>query len=413
MVKNLIKNIHASPTAFHAVKTASDILDKNGFVRLSEKEAWRLDKSGKYYIVRADSSLIAFVLDGKADAFNIVASHTDSCCFKLKGNPDMGGVLSRLNIEVYGSPIMSSWQDRKLKLAGRAYYADKNGVKGKLIESDYPVVIPNLALHLNREVNNGYKFNPQKDLLPVSGISKGDIKSLVGDALSYDLFAVCAEEGYTYGHDKSLIACPRLDNLAGVFSSLTAFVDFANSEYSARSAGTVKILALLDNEEIGSRTRQGAASWLLYDVLARINYAFGRTDNDLRCALARSMFVSLDNAHATHPSHPELSDPTSSTVLGGGIAVKHHANFSYTTDAESGALIKKLFKDHNIKYQDFYVRSDLRAGATLGPVNSGFVSINSVDIGMGQLAMHSAVETASVSDYEDMVKGMTAFYKHF
>ena len=416
MIKNLIKNIGLSPTTFHAVKTASDVLDKNGFVRLSEKDAWKLESQGKYYIVRADSSLIAFVLDGTADSFKIVASHTDSSCLKLKGSPDMeGGGMHRLNVEVYGSPIMSSWQDRKLKIAGRAFYADKKaagGVKGKLIESDYNVVIPNIALHLNREVNTAYKFNPQKDLVPVCGLGKGQIRDLVGDALDWELFVVCAEEGYTYGKDNLLIAAPRLDDLTGVFSSLTAFVDFANSP-DVKKDGGVRVLALLDNEEIGSRTRQGAASWLLYDVLARINFALGGNDDKLRRALAGSFFVSLDNAHATHPNHPELSDPTSNTVLGGGIAVKYHANFAYSTDAESGALIKKLFKDYNVKYQDFYVRSDLRAGSTLGPVNSGFVSIMSADIGMGQIAMHSAIETASVSDYEEMIKGIAAFYKHF
>jgi len=407
--KNLIKNIHYSKTPYHCVKLVSEILDKKGFIRLEEKDEWEIKTDGQYYIIRADSSLIAFSLNGVPKAFNIIAPHTDSSCLKIKSNPDMtAGGLHKLNCEVYGSPIMSSWLDRKLKIAGRAFYKDKKGFSSKLIESDYNVIIPNIALHLNREVNNAYKFNPQKDLLPVAGLGKGDIKDLVGDAISYDLFVIADEEGYTFGRDNALFAAPRLDDLSGVFGALEGFIAYPKGQ-----SGAVNVMALFDNEEVGSLTRQGAASTFLFDALTRIVLSQGGGQEDFRRVLARSFLLSLDGAHATHPNHPELSDPTTSTELGGGVAIKHHANYHYTTDAISTAYIKDLFNAAGVKHQDMHVRSDLRAGGTLGSVSSGRVSIMAADIGLPQLAMHSAVEVACCADFDEVIGSAKTFYKNF
>ncbi|MCL2555901.1 MAG: M18 family aminopeptidase [Firmicutes bacterium] len=408
-IDNLIKNIHQSKTPYHCIKLVSEILDKKGFVKLYEKDGWKIKQDGNYYIIRADSSLIAFSLNGAAEAFNIAAPHTDSSCLKIKGNPDMtAGGLHKLNCEVYGSPIMSSWQDRKLKIAGRAFYKDKKGFSAKLIESDYNVVIPNISLHLNREVNNAYKFNPQKDLLPVTGMGKGDIKDLIGEAISYDLFVVVDELGYTFGRGNELFVAPRIDDLTGVFAALEGFITNSKGQ-----AGVVNVLALFDNEEIGSLTRQGAASTFLFDMLTRIILSQGGSQEDFRRALASSFLMSLDNAHGTHPNHPDLSDPTTNTNLGDGIAIKHHANYHYTTDAISAAYVKDLFNTAGVKHQDSYVKSDLRAGGTLGSINSGRVSIMAADIGLAQLAMHSAMEMANVNDYQECIKAMSVFYKNF
>jgi len=410
MLDNLLKNIHYSKTPYHCVKLVAQTLDKKGFVRLDERDGWdKIKTDGNYYVIRADASLIAFSLNGDIKAFNIAAPHNDSCCLKVKHNPDMeGGGLHKLNCEVYGSPLMSSWLDRKLKIAGRVFYKDKKGITSKLIESDYNVLIPNINLHLNKDANTGYKFDAQKDLLPVVGLGKGDIKDLIGDAIAHDLFVVADEMGYVFGKDNALFASPRLDDLSGVFAGLEAFI-----AHPKGLKGTVNVLALFDNEEIGSLTRQGAASTFLFDVLMRIVLSQGGSQEEFRRILASSFLLSLDGAHATHPNHPDLSDPTTHTNLGGGIAIKHHCNYHYATDGISAAHIRVLFNEASVKWQDSHVKSGQRAGSTLGPVSSGRVSVMSADLGLPQLAMHSAVEIASVSDYEECIKGISTFYKNF
>lgn len=398
-MKDLLQNIGASYTAFHATARVCEILEKNGFSRLKDE----VKIGGKYYVTKNDSSVIAFSV-GEKKFFNIVAAHTDSPALKLKDNPEtVSEGCGRLNVETYGGLLLGTWTDRKLRIAGRAFYVENGKVVSKLVSSPYNVVIPNLAIHMQRSVKN--EINAQIDMQPLTGLGKGDVKKLVGDAISYDLFLSCAEEGYEWGENGEFVSSPRLDDLEGVFGGLAAFT-------AAKPLG-VNVLCCFDNEEIGSGTKQGAASTFLADVLATVARGLKWSEAERSAAMDGSFIVSLDNAHASHPNHPELSDPTNRTLLGGGIAIKHHANCNYTTDGYSTALMKNLFNGAGVKYQDFYMRSDLRCGGTLGAISSSQVSIDSVDIGLPQLAMHSAVECAAKSDYEDLKKALTAFYTVF
>ncbi|MBR2384239.1 MAG: M18 family aminopeptidase [Clostridia bacterium] len=404
----LINYLNKSLTPYHAHDNAVKLLEKNGFAELKENQTFNVKVGGKYFVSRDGSALIAFKV-GEDFAFNIVASHSDSPCFKLKFNPEIKVEnYVKFNVEKYGGGLLYSWLDRPVTVAGRVILTDGKTFESQTFTSSKTFVIPSLAIHLNRGVNDGLKLNPQVDLSPIADVFKTggleeELKSFAGDRriADYDLFVVCSQAPFTSGYEDELLCSPRIDNLASAISSLESLI--------ASTPKSIAVAYIADNEEVGSSTKQGAGSKFLFDVLRRISESLGKS-NEFDNALASSFIVSDDNAHAIHPNHPELSDPTNRVKMGEGIVIKHHANQNYTTDAFSSSIIKKIFEDANVKYQDFFMRSDMPCGGTLGAISSHQVSIRSVDIGLAQLAMHSAVETFAIKDYSFAVEGLKKFF---
>lgn len=408
---NILQLLNNSKTQYHAVSECISILKANGFENICENTAFNVKPNGKYYVVRDGSALIAFTVGKNASSFKIVASHTDSPCFKVKlGNLSTVAGCTKLNVERYGGGLMYSWFDRPLRLAGRLC-GEKNGkIVYQLYTDSNPIVIPSVAIHLRRNANEGFSVNAQTDCQPIYALDtdanalKKQLESAFdGKLLDCDLYLVCDEQPFTFGIDNKLACSPRVDNLTSCFSSIDALIN-------ASCDSSVNVAYLADNEEVGSRTKQGAGSKFLNDTLERIAYSIGKDKNDYLCMLANSFIVSCDNAHATHPNHPEFADKADEVILGGGIIIKHHANQNYTTDGMSSALFKHVLDNANVEHHDFYMRSDLPCGGTLGAISSSQLSIRSVDIGIAQLAMHSAVETFALKDFEVMTNGLKAFY---
>lgn len=394
---DLSEFLKTSFTSYHAVANAEEMLSGAGFCELYEQDLWTLAKGGKYYVKRG-GSIVAFRYGG--GPFRIVASHTDSPCFKLKENaPLTDGSFTRLNAEPYGGGLWYTFLDRPLRIAGRIIAEEDGSLCAKNYVSSYPVVIPSLAIHQNREANDKFSFNAQTELA-LLGLGKQDL-GLGEDVRAYDLFLVPDEAPFESGADLGLLSSPRLDNLTSVYFSLSALAE-------AETAEGTTVAACLEGEEIGSRTYAGAGSDFLRSVLWRI--AEGEAEERLR-QFAKSFLISLDNAHSLHPDHPETCDPTNRAVLGGGVVIKGHAGGAYTTDGMTSAVIKTIFSRAGVKYQTFYNRSDVRSGSTLGAILFSGVSIPSADLGLAQLAMHSAVETMAKSDFSALQKGLTAFYK--
>lgn len=398
LMKQLLKFLETSLTAYHAVENAKLYLEYKGFLALDEQKNWNLKEGGKYFVTRNGSSLIAFTFH-KSGNFKIVASHTDSPCLKLKESPEMKGDFTRLNVETYGGGLYYTFFDRPLRLAGRIVEEENGKLVTKLYASKETFVIPSVAIHMNREANKQFAPDPQTDLLPLYALGEAALNS---QALARDLFVVPAEKPFVNGANGEFLSSPRLDNLTSVCASLDAISNKTNG---------VCVAALFDNEEIGSRTRQGAGSDFMKNILKRIALLQGKTEEQFMGTLSSSLLVSLDNAHSVHPNHPEKCDPTNRAVMGGGIVVKAHANGAYTSDALTSAAIKKLFQDAGVKYQNFYNRSDMQSGSTLGCISFSQVGVPSVDLGLAQLAMHSAVETFAPADYEELKKGLYAFYQ--
>ena len=401
--------LEKSYTAFHAVENAKALLDEQGFTHLSETDDWALEEGGKYYVTR-DGAVIAFTVGSLSDfSYKIVASHVDSPALKLKENPVMkSGAYTTLNVETYGGGIWYSFFDRPLKIAGRVIKKEDERILSQTVESPFFVTIPSVAVHQQREVNEKFGVNPQVDLLPLTALSSGEtdcMQTLVGDnAIAYDLFVVNAQEPYSFGVNNEFFASPRIDNLTSVYSSLEALI--AQEEIG----NGICVAACMDNEETGSLSAQGADGDFLENTLRRIAYALRFDDNEYYKALASSFMLSADNAHALHPNHPEKSDPTNKTRLGGGIVIKSHANKAYTTDGMSSAIVKTLFKNAGVKYQTFFNRSDVRSGSTLGSLSLRHTGMYAADIGLAQLAMHSACECFAKADYQEMINGLKAFY---
>lgn len=405
---NLSELIDRSKTAYHAVYEVRNLLNANGFVEIGENQDFNLLKGGKYYVTRNGSALIAFVVPNKKiSGFRIVASHTDSPCFKVKiGKNSTAAGCSTLCVEQYGGGLRYTWYDRPLRLCGRLCGIKDDKIVSTLYQSDKQFVIPSLAIHYNRNANDGIAFNVQTDCKPIYSLDcdaeslLNDLKSAFdGELLDCDLYLVSDEQPFSAGKNDELLCAPRIDNLTSCFSSLEALFSSSNDDY-------VSVAYLADNEEIGSRTKQGAASDFLTNTLQRI-VGFG---DEYQKALSQSFLVSCDNAHATHPNRTNLADDTNEVFLGGGVVIKHHANMNYTTDGLSSAIFKNVLKKANLPYSDFYMRSDLPCGGTLGAISSSHVSVASVDIGIAQLAMHSAVETFAIKDYSTMTKALTAFF---
>ena len=417
-VEGLFSFIDKSPSPFHAIEAMKEMLTAAGFMEVQENKSWELEKGGSYFVVRNDSAIIAFQIPNKEfDGFHMVASHSDSPSFKIKENAELtlDKAYTKLNVEKYGGMIMSSWFDRPLSVAGRVYVNTEQGIEKKMIHFDEDLlVIPNLAIHMNREVNNGVKYSAQTDMCPVLSATadktqfgtllaeKADVN--IEDVLGQDLYLYTRQKGLVVGVDKDMIMSPRLDDLECAYGSMQAMIESTPDKF-------VNICAVLDNEEVGSGTRQGADSDFLYSTLKRIVYAMGGNEETYMQTVAESFLISADNAHALHPNHPEKADPTNRPVLNGGIVIKYSGNQKYTSDAFSGSVMKKLCMDAEVPYQVFYNHSDVLGGSTLGNISTAHVSVASVDIGLPQLAMHSAVETAGVKDIEYLIKALKEFYK--
>ena len=408
--------IRASLTPFHAVETAKRLLVSAGFSELPDGEIRDLKPGKGYFVRRNGSSLVAFRVGkevlGDAFGFKIVASHTDSPALKLKCRPESAAENGvRLNVEVYGGMLQYTWFDRPLRVAGRAVVKDRKtgALREALAASEKRLVIPSVAIHFNRDANKGFAVNAQTDLQPLAGLTKGFLEEMLreigeregADVLESDLFVVCDEESFVFGAKDEFLCAPRIDDLASAFASLRALL--------ACEPEGVAVAALFDNEEVGSRTAQGAGGRFLRDTLLCAAKALGAAETGR--VLRESFLLSCDGAHAVHPNHPELSDPTNRVLLGGGIVVKHHANRNYTTDALSSAVFKEIARRAEIPVQDFFMRSDLPCGGTLGAISSAQLSVRSADIGIAQLAMHSAAETVAVADCERLERGLAAFYK--
>lgn len=422
-VRKMLKFIEQSPSCYQVAENIQRELEAEGYVRLMENEKWKLSLGGKYYVDRNGSSLIAFVLpQEEAKGFHMIASHGDSPCFKIKENPEITVEKRyvKLNVEKYGGMILSTWLDRPLSVAGRVVVADSRTGNGRTVPMAKNVmskkdlfVIPNVAIHMNRDMNKGVEYNVQIDMLPLYGgaDSEGSFWQLIAEAagvsardiLGSDLFLYNREEGRTFGAKEEFICAPRLDDLECVYASLQAMLHTVPHKYA-------NLLIVFDNEEVGSTTRQGAASTFLQDTLQRICEAFGLTANDYSRLLADSFMISADNAHGMHPNHPEKSDLTNRPYLNGGIVVKYHGSQKYTTDAVSAAVVKDICKRAKVPWQTYANRSDIAGGSTLGNLSAARVPVSTADIGLPQLAMHSAYETAGAKDVEYMVKAMECFY---
>lgn len=420
-VKGLFEFIQSSPTPYHAVDTISKMLCENGFSELKEGKRWSLVPGGKYFVTRNRSSVLAFVLpaDGSYNGFQIVASHCDSPTFKIKSNAEIvvRKEYVQLNTERYGGMLCAPWMDRPLSVAGRVLVQEENGVSTRLVNVDKDMLlIPNVAIHMNRTANDGLKYNAQVDMLPLYGdgsASGGFMKEIAAAAgveeekiLDTDLFLYNRQPGTVWGANGEFISSPKLDDLECAYTSLKAFL---TCEPAALKS--IPMCCVFDNEEVGSSTKQGADSTFLYDTLRRITLGLGKDEEELYTAIAASVMLSADNAHAVHPNHPEYTDPTNQVFMNKGIVVKYNANQKYTTDAVSGAIFRSICKKAEVPTQTFFNRSDMLGGSTLGNISNSHVSLNTIDIGLPQLAMHSSYETAGAKDVDYMIDGIAAFFK--
>ena len=403
--KELIQFIEKSPTCFQAVATMKEILEQEGYSELKERDKWNLEKGGHYFVTRNDSALIAFAIPQEGlKGFRIMASHSDSPSFKIKDNPEMAveNKYVKLNVERYGGMLCAPWFDRPLSVAGRVVVKENDTFVTKLVDVDRDLLmIPNLAIHMSRQANEGYQYSAQKDMLPLYGeIAAKDtfmetIAQAAGvkaeDILGHDLFLYNRQKGCIWGAQEEFLSIGRLDDLQCAFASLKGFLGGEKKEYAA-------VHCVLDNEEVGSSTKQGAASTFLYDVLVRMVRGLGMDYEDYLRALADSIMISADNGHALHPNYTEKADPVNRPVLNQGIVIKYSGNQKYCTDAVSAAMFKDLCSQAEVPYQTFTNNSDIPGGSTLGNISNTKVALNSVDIGLPQLAMHSPYETVGVKD---------------
>lgn len=415
--KKLLKFIQKSPTAFQAVEEMSQRLQKEGFKELKEEKHWDLKAGGNYFVTRNHSAVIAFSIPKKpAWKFHIMASHSDSPALKIKENPEMEveKAYIKLNVERYGGMLLAPWFDRPLSVAGRLIVRKNGEIQEKLVAVDKDLlVIPNLAIHMNREVNDGYKYNVQKDMLPLYSDydGKGSFMKLMAaeadvaeeDILGHDLFLYDRTPGTVWGANEEFISAPRLDDIQCAFASLEGFLRGERKE-------SIAVHCVMDNEEVGSTTKQGAASTFLKDTLMRINMGLGRTQEEYLMTLADSFMVSADNAHALHPNHTDKTDPVNRPVLNGGIVIKYNANQKYCTDGVSAAIFKDICDRAEVPYQTFVNRSDMAGGSTLGNISNTQVPMKTVDIGLAQLAMHSVYETTGAKDTESLAKAAAVLF---
>ena len=422
----LLEYIYNSPTSFHAVNTSTQILKDNGFEEIKLNEKWNLKDKGRYYVVKNSSALVAFIINSnniENEGFRIISSHSDSPSFRIKPNSQMSveNTYLKLNTECYGGPILSTWLDRPLSIAGRVIVKGEGIInpKERLVNLKKPIcIIPNVAIHLNKSINEGYKYNKQNDMLPLVGlindtlekdnfllneISK-ELNIKVDDILDFDLFLYEYEKGCLMGINEEFISTGRLDNLSMAHASLNALLN-TNGKYG------INLVSIFDNEEVGSSTKQGADSNMLLNILERICISLGKTREEFFTSIYSSFMISADLAHGVHPNMSQKHDPTNRPVLGQGPVIKINANQSYTSDAYSASIYKNICKEANVKYQEFVNRSDERGGSTVGPISSTHIDIPSVDVGSPILAMHSIRELGSILDHYSIYKTFTKFFE--
>ena len=423
--KQLIDFVHKSPSNYHAVENVKETLLINGFKELDLRERWKVEKDKKYFTIKNNSAIMAFKIgngDLEKDGFKLIGSHTDFPNFKIKPNPEIvtEGYF-KLNTEVYGGPILNTWMDRPLSIAGKVVLKSEDvfNPECRLLDIKRPImIIPNLAIHMNRKVNEGIALGKQKDMLPLVSLvneefQKEDFllkliaKELevdIEEILDFELSLYEMEKGSIVGLNDEFISCGRLDNMAMVHASIDAII---NSETSK----STQVVVCFDNEEVGSSTKQGADSPMLKTILERISYSLGKDKEDLYRALYNSFMVSADMAHALHPNSPEKHDPTNRPIVNKGPAVKISASQSYTTDSESQAVYKSICKAAGVPVQTFVNHSDERGGSTIGPINSTHLDIKSIDIGNPILAMHSIRELGGVDDHYYIKKIFEEFFR--
>ncbi len=410
--EKLLEFIKMSPTAYQAVENVAESLQERGFV--CDNEGFTR-QGGLGFTIRNGSSLIAWkipkgVAADKIKGFHIVCAHTDSPMFKLKENAEVsdGNGYVKLNVEKYGGMIVNTWLDRPLSVAGRVVFEKDGALKTESVDLKKPLyIIPNLAIHMTRG-GEEKSLSIQTDLQPIGDngiyelISKA-IGCADSDILGTDLYLYNAQEGCVAGSSKSLVCAPRLDDLQCVYTALKGFEEAESSVY-------INVLGIFDNEEVGSLSRQGAASDYLANTLKDIAGKLGISGIHYRAMLGESFMISADNAHAIHPNHPEKADTVNRPRLNGGIVIKYHGGQKYTTDAYTGAFVKQICRNNNIPYQIYHNNSDVAGGSTLGNLVQANVSIPAADVGAAQLAMHSCFETAGAEDTQRMYEFMKAFY---
>lgn len=407
--------LDSSPTCYHAAANAAQALRRAGYTQLREETEWTLTEGGKYFVLRGDSALMAFRLPRRDfTGFTIAAAHCDSPSFKVRQgaeSPAAGG-CKRLNVEPYGGMIQRSWLDRPLSVAGRVLVRREGRLETKLLNIDRDLlIIPSVAIHMDRDVNKSGALNAAVDLQPLFTQGEKTLCALIAeelnipeeDLLETELFLYPRAKAALLGAEEEFIAAPRLDDLQCVFALLQGFL-------AAKESAAVPVLAVFNNEEVGSCTRQGADSTFLTDVLERISAAAGKTPEGCRAAAAQSFLVSADNAHAIHPNHPEYADKTEAPVLNGGVVVKYNANQRYTTDAFSASVFLEICRSAGVPTQRYSNRPDLPGGSTLGNIAMAHLSVPAVDIGLPQLAMHASYEVAGAKDTAALVQAMTAYY---
>ena len=408
-IRELMDFLDASKSVFHAVKYLCDLLDRNGYVHLDSGDDWEIVPGGKYYVTRQAASLIAFrIPEGKPKGFMMSASHSDRPTFKIKENGELENKYIRLATERYGGMIMSTWMDRPLSVAGRVMVQTPQGVKMELVDIDQDLmIIPNVAIHMNRTVNDNYKWNPATDTIPMLGDLdvKGDFARIIselggGKVMSHDLFLYLRQKSTVWGIEKEFISAQALDDLQCAWACAQGFL-------KSDPSGSIPVFCCFDSEEVGSRSVSGADSTFLSSTLMRIAWGVRM---DMARLLSNSFMVSADNAHAVHPNHPELADQKNAPIPNGGIVVKFNSNQKYTTDAVSAAVIRTVCDRAGVPTQTYYNRPDIAGGSTLGYVSMTHVSVPTADVGLAQLAMHSCYETAGVYDSAYMEKAMIEYF---
>lgn len=424
--ENMLDFIYESPTQFNAVAVSAEILEKNGFEKLNPKENWKLEVGKKYYTTKNSSALVAFKVNSdeiEKEGFRIIGSHTDSPGFRIKPNAEMEscGAYLKINTEGYGGMILSTWLDRPLAMAGRVFLRGENPFKPveKIVNINKPVcIIPNLAIHMNRSINDGYKYNKQTDMLPLVGLineqlekdnymvkllaSELDVE--VEEIIDFDIFLYEYEKGCFTGANEEFISTGRLDNLSMYYSSVEALLD-------SDSKSGISIAVGFDNEEVGSSTKQGADSNMLLNILERICISLGKDRQQFFEAIENSFIISSDLAHAVHPNVNGMADPTNRPVMGKGPVIKVHAGQAYTSDGYSISVYKEICRECGVEYQEFVNKSDQRGGSTIGPISSTHIDIPSVDIGAPILSMHSIRELGCSEDFYNTYKTFVKFYE--
>ena len=424
--ENMLDFIYESPTQFNAVEVSAEMLEKNGFEKLNPKENWKLEVGKKYYTTKNSSALVAFKVNSdevEKEGFRIIGSHTDSPGFRIKPNAEMEscGAYLKLNTEGYGGMILSTWLDRPLAMAGRVFLKGENPFKPveKIVNINKPVcIIPNLAIHMNRSINDGYKYNKQTDMLPLVGLineqlekdnymvkllaSELDVE--VEEIIDFDIFLYEYEKGCFTGANEEFISTGRLDNLSMYYSSVEALLD-------SDSKSGISIAVGFDNEEVGSSTKQGADSNMLLNILERICISLGKDRQQFFEAIENSFIISSDLAHAVHPNVNSMADPTNRPVMGKGPVIKVHAGQAYTSDGYSISVYKEICRECGVEYQEFVNKSDQRGGSTIGPISSTHIDIPSVDIGAPILSMHSIRELGCSEDFYNTYKTFVKFYE--